>query len=205
MEAVESAANDHELRCRKLLAELRRLCPELVPGPPVPPGELAPPASLGADALQELVPIAVGAAEEPSVVWQAAGSEMLVHLGATRVVTREGLVLVDLVVETEQTGRADVIVPFAVGCGERPAGMVALAERKPRGPPVLVDRWGDAIVAAAWQALLDIADAVAHAAGRDVAGRPLRPGALLAGDDGLRVIPQAEHLPLQAAGPGQVG
>jgi hypothetical protein len=204
MKSVEPGASDRK-RCQKLLKELRRLCPELVPGPPLPPGALAEPASLDPAALQQLVPLAVGAAEEPQVVWQAAGSEVLVHLGATRVVTREGIVLVELELETEQTGRADVVVPFAVGSAERPAGMLALAERKPRGPALLVERWGEAIIAAAWQALLDIAEAAARAAGRDLAGRPLRPGALLAGDDGLRVIPQAEHPPLRASGPGRVG
>ncbi len=181
-----------------LLEELRRLCPELVSAPPLPPGELAPPASIGGDVLVDLAPLAVGAADDPRVVWQAAGSEVLVHLEATRVITREGLVLVNLVLETEQTGRADVTVPFAVGSEERPAGMLALAEPKPRGSAVLVDRWGEAIIATAWQALLDIADAAARAAGRDLAGRPLRAGALVAADDGLYVVPQAEHPPLRA-------
>ena len=204
MAGGKPGANDREARCRKLLAEVRRLCPELMPGPPLPPGKLAPPASLDADTLQELVPLAVGAAEEPRVVWQAAGSEALADLGATRVVTREGLVLVNLVLETEQTGRTDVVVPFAVGTAERPAGMVAMTEPKPRGPAVLVDRWGEAIVAAAWQALLDIADAAARAAGRDVTGRALRAGALLAGEEGLQVVPQAEHPPLEPTGPGPV-
>jgi hypothetical protein len=204
MEGGGPGTNDRERRCRELLEEVRRLCPDLVPGPPATPGELAPPASLDAEALHELVPLAVGAAEEPRVVWQAAGSEVLVHLDATRVVTHEGLVLINLVLETEQTGRADVIVPFAVGSPEQPAGMVVMAERKPRGPAILVDRWGEAIVAAAWQALLDIADAAARASGRDVAGRPLRPGALLADEGGIRVIPQAEHPPLQPATPREI-
>lgn len=203
--AGEPGANDQDPRCRKLLEELRRLCPELVPGPPLPPGEIGQPASLGADVLQELVGVALGAAEEPRVVWQAAGSELLVHLDASRAVTREGLVLVNLVVETEQTGRADVVVPFAVGSTERPAGMVVLSEPKPRGPAVLVDRWGEAIVAAAWQMLLDIAEAAARASGRDVAGRPLRAGALLAQEDGIRVVPQAEHPPLEQAARRKLG
>ncbi|MCD6015389.1 MAG: hypothetical protein K0R41_17 [Geminicoccaceae bacterium] len=205
MAGGEPGANDHDERCRTLLEELRRLCPELVPGPPVPPGELAPPASLAAEVLQELVPLAVGATGKPRVVWQAAGSEVLVDLDATRVVMREGLVLVSLVLETEQTGRADVIVPFAVGSAERPAGMVVQTERKPRGPTVLVDRWGEAIIAVAWQALLDIADATARTAGRDATGKALRAGALLAEDDLLQVIPQAEHPSLPTTGPPQVG
>lgn len=201
----ESGTNDPDPRCRKLLDELRRLCPELVPGPPLPPGRLGSPVLLNADVLQALVGVAVGAAEEPRVVWQAAGSEVLVHLDATRAVTREGLLLINLVVEAEQTGRAEVVVPFAVGSIERPAGMVVLTEPKPRGPAVLVDRWGEAIVAAAWQVLLDIAGAAARASGGDVAGRQLRPGALVAGEEGLQVLPQAEHPPLKSPGPGQVG
>jgi hypothetical protein len=71
--------------------------------------------------------------------------------------------------------------------------MVAVTETHPRGPAILVDRWGDAIVACAWQALLDVADGIAAGTGRDIDGRPLRAGALVATDDGLTVHPQAPH------------
>jgi hypothetical protein len=135
------------------------------------------------------------------VVWQEADAEVVVHLDRTRVRVTDGLVLVGLTLECDQTGLAEVVVPFAVGTDEHPAGLVAATEAKPRGPAVLVDRWGEAIVATAWGALVEAATAVAGERGSDLDGAPLRAGALVAQAGRIAVVPQARHpferLPIQ--------
>jgi hypothetical protein len=187
--------DERRRRCRQLLDELERLCPELVPAPPRRPGELADPVTLRGDALGGLVRRALAPeGDEPVVVWRDADAEVALHVRRTRVEVRDGLVAVALLVECQETGGpVEVVVPFAVGSEERPAGMIAATERRPRGPAVLVDRWGEALVAAAWEALLDIASVAAARAGEDTDGEPLRAGALLARRDALAIIPQARH------------
>lgn len=182
-------------RCRRLLDQLRRQCPEFLPGPPPQPGGLAPPVALQREALDDLLREALTPSPDESlVVWRDGDSEVLLHAGRTRVAVREGVVAVALLFECEETGGpAEVVVPFAVGSDERPAGMIAATERRPRGPAVLIDRWGEAIIATAWEALLDIAAVAAANAGDDVDGEPLRAGALLAAPDALTVVPQARH------------
>ena len=73
------------------------------------------------------------------------------------------------------------------------AGLVAVTESLPRGPAVLADRWGDAVVAAAWRALLDTAHALALQAGVDTSGARLIPGAISSDGKTLSVVPQARH------------
>lgn len=184
-------------RCERLLAQLRRQCPDLLPTGTSPPrpGELASAVELGRDALDALLREALTPApDETLVVWRDGDSEVLLHAGRTRVAMREGIVAVALLLECEETGGpVEVVVPFGVGSEERPAGMIAATERRPRGPAVLIDRWGEPIIATAWQALLDIAAVAAANEGDDTDGEPLRAAALLAGRDRLSVVPQARH------------
>ena len=181
-------------RCEKLLAELRKHCPDLVPAPPRGPGEVAEPVALTPRALTALFgeALARGHAAEV-VIWHDADCEIALRPGRTRVAAADGVVAVSLEVETEQTGAVEVVVPFAVGSAQQPAGMIATTERRPRGPAIVVERWGEALVAAAWEALLDIAAVAAEGAGTDLDGTPLRAGALVASGKGLAVIPQARH------------
>ena len=187
--------DERRRRCKALLDQLRRLCPELVPVPPPKPGQLAPEIRLTGDTLAALLRRALQPADdEPVVVWRDADSELALHAGRTRVEVREGIVVVALLVECEEAGgRAEVVVPFAVGSEQRPAGMIAATERRPRGPVIVIDRWGEALVATAWEALLDIASVTAAGAGEDTDGEPLRAGALLASAGSLAVVPQARH------------
>jgi hypothetical protein len=91
------------------------------------------------------------------VIWVDKGDEVLVHLDSitTRVLDRMLLVSVDL--ETDQTGRATLVVPFAVGGGGDPAGLIAVTDELPRGNGLLASRWGEAVQAAVWATLLGIA------------------------------------------------
>lgn len=183
-------------RCRRLLALLRKHCPDIIPPGPVPPGEVTPPVDVAAEQLTELLRTAAAAAYDrvrDRVVWEQAGSQLLVHQRQTRVAVLEGLVLVGVTVETRETGRVEVTVPFAVGRPDRLAGMVVTTEPAPRGPTAITDPWGDAIIAHCWRLLTDVVATLCAQVGVDTGGRPLLPGAIVASRGELRVIPQAPH------------
>lgn len=185
-----------EQQCRRLLALLQKHCPDLIPPGPVPSGEVTPPVDVATEQLTQLLRSVTGAddvAGRNQVVWEQAGSELLVHHRQTRVAVLEGLVLVGITVETRETGRVEVTVPFAVGRPDRLAGMVVTTEPAPRGPTVIIDRWGEAIIAHCWRLLMDVVSTLCARVGVDTGGRPLLPGAIVASRGGLRVIPQASH------------
>jgi hypothetical protein len=189
-------------QCKRLLDILREECPGIIPPGPVPAGEVTEPIDVGSERLQDLVLGAVGVEDKRrrnQVVWQNAGSELLVHLKGTRIGVVDGFVLIGLVVETQETGRVEVTVPFAVGSSQRLAGMVVSTEPVPRGPALIIDRWGEPIIAAAWQVLVDVIGALTARVGVDHEGTPLVPGAIVASKGTLRVIPQARHA-FEAAG-----
>jgi hypothetical protein len=85
-----------------------------------------------------------------------------------------------------------VTVDFVVGTPSRPTGLLA-ASTEPRGPRVVVRRWGEALTALAWQAVLDATGGVAAAAGADRDGSVLIPVVLTASRDGIAVVGQARH------------
>ena len=92
-----------------------------------------------------------------TVLWRDLDDEVLVHLDSVvvRFVARYAIVSVDL--ETEQTGRASLIVTLAFGAPEDAAGLVAATDALPRGNPVLAARWGRVLQEIVWTALLDVA------------------------------------------------
>ena len=92
-----------------------------------------------------------------SVVWSDLGDEALVHIDSVvlRFVTRFAVVSVDL--ETEQTGRAPLIVTLALGSTQDGAGLVAATDALPRGNAMLASRWGRVLQETVWSALLDLA------------------------------------------------
>ena len=99
-----------------------------------------------------------------AVVWEDAGAELLLHPARARLACEEGPGRVVIPVYTEQTDDAEILVPFAVGRPDAPAGLVMATETRPRGPDVVVDRWAEPLLAAAWEALVGVAvDAAAPA------------------------------------------
>lgn len=88
------------------------------------------------------------------VVWVDGGDEALVHLDSLTTSFVGSTIVVSLDLETDQTGRAPVIVRFALGDGSDPAGLVAATDEVAGGHPLLVSRWGEAVTAAAWSALV---------------------------------------------------
>lgn len=91
------------------------------------------------------------------VIWVDGGDEVLVHLDSIRTVVQDGMILVSIDLESDQTGRASMIVSFAVGKLNDPAGLVAVTEEFPSGNGLLASRWGRALQAASWYSLLSLA------------------------------------------------
>ena len=196
--------------CLKLVEVVRQRCPGLLPAQPLQPGtpggvvpivtkslaQLAVSAArTAAEVASSTGPVRGGDVTPASVIWGQGADELLVLLSEIDLRVSTGLVLVMIPVACDQLpdGRDVVTVPFAVGSPERPTGLYAATERHPRGPAAVVARWGDALVALAWQALLDLTAGVAAASGVDTDGAPLVPAALAATPDGLAVLPQARH------------
>jgi hypothetical protein len=92
------------------------------------------------------------------VIWVDGGDEVLVHLDSINTVILDGHVLISIDLESDQTGRATMVVSFAVGGANDPAGLVAITDEFPRGNGLLASRWGSAVQAAAWSSLLSLAN-----------------------------------------------
>jgi hypothetical protein len=187
--------------CQRLFKQVEARCPGYLPPSPLDPGSIGPEIPLNPDELQKLVMVAVpkaaglppGSAAK-SVVWTLAGNELLVLLARVTVrLVGDGIALVRIPVHCDQVEDAAVTVPIAVGDDKRPAGLLAATEDRPRGPAAVVDVWGEALTAFAWQVLLAVATGVAAGAGTDVDGSPLIPAGLTASANGVRVLTMARH------------
>lgn len=202
--------NDLETECRKHLEFVRKNCPGLLPPGPLKPGTpiepLPVPSKRGTGLIQAAVrgAAATSLGRRPTdspldaVVWTDGADSLLVLLDSVLMTTSEGIVTVSVDVACDQLRasrrkpQARVDIDLVVGTEERPAGLLAAATT-PRGPAVVVDRWADALVAFAWQALLDTAAGLSAAAGTDVDGTPLIPTRWSASRQGIAVGPQARH------------
>lgn len=163
-------------------------------------GRVAPGIFIGEAEAQKLLPIAARRASglvrptrRTEVIWVEGDSEIAVSLDALKLRFGEGLVIVTLTVRTDQTGAAPVLVHFACGSPGRPAGLYAAAQRRPKGPELIVTAWGDALVAFAWQCLIGLVTGVANATGKDQRGNLLVPVEMIATARGLEVLPMARH------------
>lgn len=186
--------------CLSALSGLR-----LARAPRLGAGQLSPTITLDARRTSELFRLALvravcapdgdpgDAAQAGEVVWTDGDAELLVRADKSRLVLTEGFALVGLPVFTEQTGEVEVVVPFATGTTKAPLGLVLATEPEPRGPAVLMPRWGDPLVAAAWQALIDLVRELAAASGVDARQEPLLPAVLGTSSKGLHLTAQARH------------
>jgi hypothetical protein len=148
-------------------------------------------------------PLAVAAARRASglvrpstrseVVWVDGQSELAVGVAGVRIETGDGIVVVTIPTRCDQAGAGEVAVTFAVGDPARPAGLVVTTQRRPRGPALVVDTWGDALLAFAWEVLVGLVSGLAGAVGKDARGNRLVPVELAASPDGLAVVPVARH------------
>lgn len=196
--------------CQRLLDDLRKRCPGLVPADPLPPGTAGSVVPVQPDQVGVLLRTAVAhvialsttgrppAQDQPpppAVLWRDNIDSLLVHIGRISVKLSDGVIMMIIPVGCDQLpdGAGTVIVEIHSGTPERPTGMLAATPNRPEGPDVVVDRWAGALTALAWQALLELASGVAAAAGSDTDGTPLIPVALAASSGGLAVLPQARH------------
>jgi len=92
-----------------------------------------------------------------NVIWVDGGDEVLVHLDSVRVRVLNGSILISIDLETDQTGRTPLVVVFATGTLNDPAGLVAVTDELPRGNAALAGRWGPIVRDAVWSALQAIA------------------------------------------------
>ena len=126
------------------------------------------------------------------VAWVDGENQLAVGVADLDLELGDGLVVVVVPVRCDQE-RGAVRVTFAVGSPERPRGLYAATETRPRGPRLVVDTWGDALVAFAWQCLLGVATGTAGATGKDARGNVMVPVELAANPDGLFVAPMGRH------------
>lgn len=194
--------------CREALKYLRENCPDLVPGR-LEPGETSAPLPVDVRRTTRLVAVAAQQAaartgDDPTfpdeelpraVVWTDGADSLLVLLETIKVDTRDGVVTVELDVACDEVSRGRptrMSIDLVIGTDARPTGVLAAAP-PPRGDPTIVRRWGDSLVALAWQALLDTAAGIASVAGTDPDGAGLIPTSWTATRAGLEITPQARH------------
>ena len=152
------------------------------------------------DDAQRLLPVAARRAagffrpsKRTEVVWVDGESELAVGLDGMRLQFGTGLFVLTLPVRCDQTGAAEVSVHFACGEPKRPAGLYAAAQRRPQGPELIVTTWGDALVAFAWQCVMNLASGLANATGKDERGNLLVPVEMVSTPRGLEIVPMARH------------
>ena len=194
----------------KARAIVARQLATLLPAAAVAPGGAAPPLTAKPDELQRLIPAAAVSAAgldpartadpAPDVLWEDAGSALLVHVAKVRASLGDGFVDIVVPVYCDQTKDTEVTVTFVGGSPDRPAGGVVTTEDHPRGAPQVVERWHEALIAFAWATLINATSALSGAVGLDAAGRPLVSAALTLSPDGLGVLPMGRHAFVRSAG-----
>jgi hypothetical protein len=189
--------------CARLLEQIRKVCPDVLPAAPLPSGTVAPAININADQAIKLFPAAASnaagidpfspAASSPGVKWQEGDRELLIFPAKVTARFATGVIAVSIPVSTDQTGDAVVYVSFVVGNPKEPAGLIATTNARPSGPAVIVDAWSNSLVAFAWNVVLEVVANIAGAAGRDADGSRLVPIALAASPAGLSIVPMARH------------
>lgn len=179
-----------ERRARRLEAVAR----------PMPEGEVFKPVSLKGEQASQFLRVAARrasglyrASRHTEVVWVQGDSELAVSLTELNVQLAEGLIRVTLPVRCDQTGAVNIEVVFAVGSAKAPSGLYASTFRRPVGPALVVDTWGEALVAFAWQAVLGMASGIAGAVGKDARGNVMVAAELAADRGVLQIVPMARH------------
>jgi len=92
-----------------------------------------------------------------TVVWSDAGDEAIAHLDSLQIRILDGAVVASMDLETDQTGRAPVVVRFALAAQDPAAGLIAVTDEVPGGDPMLAARWGATVQDAVWASLTGLA------------------------------------------------
>jgi hypothetical protein len=176
---------------------------DLLPGHPVQAGSAAADRTLPATSLTSLIPsaaiVAAGldpattALPAPAVLWTSGANRLLVKVAGVAAVLGDGTIVITVPVSCDQTGDTAVTVTFLMGTPDRPAGGLVTTEDHPRGPAIVVENWGEALVAFAWHTLVAATNALSGAAGGDFSGHSLITAAMTVNAAGLSVTPMAKH------------
>ena len=144
------------------------------------------------DVVRLVADLPIGAS--PNVVWQLGDSELEVDSSATTISCAEGLVTINVFVNCDQLEKLTPIsVPIAVGTAKAPTGLVMSSLTKLRGPEVVTRTWSDAIVAFAWESLVEVSRRVTGELQRDKRSKSLVPGGIAASKGVLIIQPMARH------------
>jgi len=198
-ELIEARGEVSE-ECLRMLKIIQGRCPGLLPDAPLDPGSVGPEIPLdpkqvlilGTTAARQAAGLASGS-DADTVVWRVADNELMVLVSRVRLDVGDGMVTVTVPVHCDQAPEAEVMVPFAVGSDKSPAGLLVATETSPRGPAAIVDLWGEALTAFAWQILVTMVTELARGSGSDTDGAPLIPAGLTGSPEGLRVLTMARH------------
>jgi hypothetical protein len=113
-----------------------------------------------------------------TVIWVDHGDEVVVHLDSVQVRLLPGSLLVSVDLETDQTGRATLVVALALGGTGDPAGLTAVTNALPNGLGTLSARWGKTLQSAIWASLLGFAQDAAAQQGGAPTGLAVSQGSL---------------------------
>jgi hypothetical protein len=127
-----------------------------------------------------------------TIAWVDGGNQLAIVVAELDLELADGQIVLVVPVRCDQV-EGSVRVTFAVGSPEDPRGLYAATERRPRGPELVVDTWGEALVAFAWQCLLGLFTGMAAATGKDTRGNYLVPVEIAASRAGLVVVPMGRH------------
>jgi hypothetical protein len=163
-------------------------------------GELSHPVNVDSGRASEFLRVAAKRAaglfrptQRTEIVWVRGDSELAINLAGLRVKFLDGLIQVLIPVRCDQTGNATIQIAFAVGSDDKPAGLYASTYRRPNGPPLIVEAWGESLVAFAWQCVLGMVTGIAGATGKDARGNVLVPAELTASRQGIQIVPMARY------------
>ncbi len=90
------------------------------------------------------------------VIWEEDGSELLIHCDSAIVTLKDGMATCSLDVECDQTGISEFVMTFCLGSKDILTNLSSTFEEAPRGPPLIVGRWGPVLQDVFWSGLLDI-------------------------------------------------
>ncbi len=182
-----------DAECRRLIELLRQRCPDALPVTSLPAGSMGPRLSITPDEVLRLVRRIASPAGEASIVWTSNGNELLVDVSEVSLAFDHGLVHVSIPVRCDQVEHASIIVSFAIGDADLPAGLFAATFERPQGPPPIVGRWSEALIAYAWRLLVKSTVHIASASGSDEDGAGLIPLSIAATPTGLSLQTVARH------------
>ena len=181
-------------------AERRARRVRALPGRPLAAGEPSDRVVVDAKQASELLRVAARRSaglfhptKRREIVWVDGDRELAVSFADLQMNLADGLIQVLIPVRCDQIGQATVKVFFAVGSQNQPAGLYASTYRRPNGPALIVDTWGEPLVAFAWQCVLGLATGVAGAIGKDDRGNVLVPVELTASRGAVQIMPMARH------------